>query len=273
MIFYNKDVFRKAGLDQEHPQLDTYDHFLATSQQLMAKGGVGAAIWPAPTSEFYQPWFDYYPLFIAETKGKQLVANKQPQFDGTDGLAVAGFWRQMYAKGLARKEAAQGDPFGTGQSAMAIVGPAAIALYTKVNWGVVPVPTKDGVPANQIHTFSDEKSVGMYSSCKSRGTAWDFLKFTMSQDSDGKLLNITGQMPMRTNVPATYASYFQSHPAYTLFAEQASRTVEVPNVPNSIEMWQDFRNAYTQSVISGSVPIDQAFKQAADTIKPLVSQK
>ena len=37
----------------------------------------------------------------------------------------------------------------------------------------------------------------MYSSCKNQGTAWDVLKFATSQAQDGKLLDETGQMPMR----------------------------------------------------------------------------
>ena len=31
-----------------------------------------------------------------------------------------------------------------------------------------------------------------------------------------------------------------------LCLNQAARTVEVPNVQNSVEMWQDFRDAYSQ---------------------------
>lgn len=272
MIFYNKDIFTKAGLDPANPSLKTYDQFLATAQTLVTKGGVKAAIWPAPSSEFYQPWFDFYPLFIAQSKGKQLVEKGVPQFNNADGLAVANFWKQLYAKNLAPKEAAQGDPFATGQSAMAIVGPWAIAVYGgKVNWGVAPVPTKDGMDPSAIHTFSDEKSIGMYSSCKNQGTAWDFLKFATSKDSDGKLLDLTGQMPMRTDLPGTYASYFTAHPEYKLFADQAARSVEVPNVPSSVEMWQAFRDAYSKSVIFGSSSIDQAFKAAADQIKTLVT--
>jgi multiple sugar transport system substrate-binding protein len=273
MIFYNKDIFQKAGIDTTNPPLRTYDQFLSTADAVVAKGGAKAAIWPAPTAEFFQPWFDYYPFFIAQTKGKQLVANGQPQFNTPDGLAVANFWKQLYAKGLAPKEAAQGDSFATGQAAMASVGPWAIPLYAgKINWGVVPVPTKDGMDASAIHTFSDEKSIGMYSSCKNRGTAWNFLKFATSKDSDGKLLDLTGQMPMRTNVPTTYASYFAAHPEYKVFADQAGRTVEVPNVPNSVEMWQDFRAAYSKSVIFGNASVEGAFKGASDQIKTLVSQ-
>jgi multiple sugar transport system substrate-binding protein len=273
MIFYNKDIFTKAGLDSSNPPLKTYDEFLSTAQTAVAKGGAKAAIWPAPTAEFFQPWFDYYPLFIAQTKGKQLVEKGQPQFNTSGGLLVANFWKQLYVQGLAPKEAAQGDAFATGQAAMAIVGPWAIAQYGgKVNWGVVPVPTKDGMPLSSIHTFSDEKSTAMYSSCKNRGTAWEFLKFATSKDSDGKLLDLSGQMPMRTDLPSNYTSYFSAHPEYKLFADQAARTVEVPNVPNSVEMWQNFRAAYSKSVIFGNESVDTAFKAVADQIKTLVNQ-
>jgi len=169
MIFYNKDVFQKAGISITDPPLKTYADFLNTSATLVSKGGVMAAIWPSPTSDFYQPWFDFYPLFVAQTNGKLLVDKGVPQFADADGLAVGNFWKQMYAQGLAPKEAATGDAFVSGQAAMAIAGPWAIAVYgDKLNWGVVPVPTKDGMPASGIHTFSDEKSIGMYSSCKNR---------------------------------------------------------------------------------------------------------
>jgi multiple sugar transport system substrate-binding protein len=271
MIFYNKDLFAKAGLDTKNPPLKTYDEFLATAKTLVAKGAAKAAIWPAPSSEFFQPWFDFYPLFIAQT-GKQLVESGAPQFTSPEGIAVAQFWKQLYDQKLAPKEMYNGDAFGDKKAAMASVGPWAIAVYgNKVNWGVVPVPTKDGKDPAQISTFSDEKSSAMYSSCKNRATAWDFLKFATSKDSDGRLLEMTGQMPMRTDLPATYPAYFKSHPEYTVFAEQAARTVEVPNVPNSVEIWQTFRNAYSQAVIFGKADIQSAFNQAADKIKTLAA--
>ncbi|HEY5474492.1 MAG TPA: extracellular solute-binding protein [Candidatus Limnocylindrales bacterium] len=272
MIFYNKTVFTKAGLATDNPPLKTYADFLATAKTLVAKGGVQAAIWPSPSADFYQPWFDFYPLFIAQSGGKALVEGGEPLFTTADGLAVANFWKSLYDGNLTPKEAYQGDSFADQKAAMAIVGPWAIAVYgDKVKWGAVPVPTKDGKDPKDIHTFSDEKSIGMYSSCKNLGTAWDFLKFSTSKDNDGQLLTLTGQMPMRADVVGTYPDYFTAHPEYKAFADQASRTVEVPSVPNSVEMWQTFRTAYSESVIFGKTPIEQAFKAAADKIKTLVS--
>jgi multiple sugar transport system substrate-binding protein len=155
---------------------------------------------------------------------------------------------------------------------MAIVGPWAIAVYgDKVKWGAVPVPTKDGKDPKDVSTFSDEKSIGMYVSCQNRGTAWEFLKFATNKENDGNLLKGTGQMPMRTDLVTTYPDYFTAHAEYKQFADAASRTVEVPIVPNSIEVWQTFRAAYSEAVIFGKKPIDQAFNDAAAKIKTLIT--
>ncbi|MFE0631287.1 extracellular solute-binding protein [Streptomyces sp. NPDC058864] len=269
MIFYNKDLFKKAGLDAEHPKLASYQDFLTTSRALV-KGGAHAAIWPAPTSEFYQSWFDFYPLFAAQT-GKQLVEDGKARFASPDGIKAAEFWKTMYADHLAPNEQYNGDSFADGKAAMAIVGPWAVSVYgDKVKWGAVPVPTATGAEAKG--TFSDEKSIGMFTACKNKGTAWDVLKFATSKEQDGKLLDATGQMPMRQDLPAAYPDYFASHPEYKTFAEQADRTVEAPNVPNSVEIWQTFRDAYTKSVIFGKGDVESAFREAAGKVDGLAKQ-
>lgn len=273
MIFYNKDLFKKAGINADNPPLKTYDQFLATSKKIVDSKVAQAAIWPAPSSEFFQSWFDFYPLYAAESDGKQTIENGKATFDDQAGKDVWNFWAQMYKNGYAPKEKYNGDSFGDQKAAMAVVGPWAIAVYgDKVNWGVVPVPTKDGMDASQVHTFTDAKNIGLYSACKNQQTAWNVLKFATSKDQDGKLLEKTGQMPIRTDLPTTYASYFSSHPEYKLFADQASRTVEVPNVPNSVEIWQQIRDNYSSSVIFGKTSVDAGLSQAASKANDLASQ-
>ena len=66
VIFYNKDLFAQAGLDPENPPLATYDEFLETSRTIVESGAATNAILPAPTSEFFQSWFDFYPLYAAQ---------------------------------------------------------------------------------------------------------------------------------------------------------------------------------------------------------------
>ncbi|TDU88423.1 carbohydrate ABC transporter substrate-binding protein (CUT1 family) [Kribbella voronezhensis] len=272
MIFYNKKAFAKAGIDTAKPPLSTYDEFLATSKKVVAAGGAKFAIYPAPSNEFFQSWFDFYPLFAAETGGKQLIADGKSQFASEEGKKVAAFWRTLYADKLASQEKYNGDSFVDGKAAMAIVGPWAIATYKgKVEWGAVPVPTSAGKPAAETYTFSDAKNVAMYSACKNRGTAWDVLKFATSKEQDGKFLQATGQMPLRDGVSTAYPEYFAKNPDYKGFADQAARTVEVPNVPNSITIWQTFRDAWSKSVIFGQQDPGAALDGAVQKVDQLAS--
>jgi multiple sugar transport system substrate-binding protein len=274
MISYNKKLFAKAGLDPDHPRLSTYDDFLAASKKLVDDGGVKAAIWPAPSSEFYQPWFDFYPLFAAQSRGKQLMRDGKALFAGQAGQQVADFWHTMYAKGYSQKEKYNGDSFADGKAAMTISGPWAVKVYDKkIDFGTVPVPTAGGTAAAQTNTFSDAKSVAMYSSCKNRGTAWDVMKFATIKKQDGTLLNTTGQMPMREDVAGTFPDFFAKNPQYAPYAKSAAHTVEVPSVPNSITVWQTFRDAWSRSVIFGKQQPDAALRQAADKAEKLAAEK
>ncbi|MGI8575866.1 MAG: extracellular solute-binding protein [Egibacteraceae bacterium] len=272
MIIYNKDLFEQAGLDPENPPLNTFDEFRQTAQTLVEETDAQAAIYPAPTSQFFQSWFDFYPVFAAETGGEQLVVDGEAQFDSEAGIAVAEFWASLYEEGLALQEEAQGDSFAKGVSAMNAAGPWAVDVYTDVNWGVVPPPTSDGTPDDETYTFSDAKAVGLYTACENRQSAWEFLKFTMSEESDQALLEATGQMPMRQGLTDTFSSFFEENPTYMPFAQMTDRMVEVPVVPNSIEVWQTFRDAYSASVIFDDQQVEPAMNEAASTIESLVSE-
>ena len=274
MIFYNKAIFQKAGLDPENPKLSTYAEFQAAAEKIKSSGAAPFAIYPAPTSEFYQVNFDYLPLLAAESGGKTFIEDGKATVTSAASMDVANFWKQIYSSNLAGKEQYQGDAFADGKSAMAIVGPWAIAFYgDKVQWGSVPVPTKDGKSADETYTFPDAKNIGMYTSCKNQGTAWDVIKFATSKAQDGKLLDVTGQMPIRTDVATTFADYFSSHPAYKEFGIQSAHTTDDPTGTNTIAQMQALRDAYTKAVVNGSGSVEDAFKAAAQKIDKLQAQK
>ncbi len=272
VLFYNKDLFTKAGLDAENPKLGTQAEFLDTARTLVKSGAAANAVWPSPASDFFQSWFDFYPFYAANSGGAPLVKDGKATFDSEQGKQVATMFETLYKENLASKEVYPGDSFAEGKAAMSLAGPWAIAAYKdKVNWGAVPVPAAQAQAEGS--TFSDAKNVAMYSACENQGTAWEVMKFATSKEQDGKLLADTGQMPMRKDLPTVYADYFAKNPLYTQFAEQAGRTVEVPNVPNSVEVWQTFRTAYAKSVIFGNESIDAALKGSAEKINQLAAQK
>ncbi len=271
VIFYNKDMFKAAGLDPENPKLETQADFLDTAKKLVDAGVAENAIFPSPGSEFYQSFFDFLPVFATNSGGQLMVEDGKATFDNEAGIAAAEFWKSVYDQKLAGKEAYVGDAFADGKSAMAISGPWAISAYgDKVNWGTVPIPVQKA--GDKSYTFADAKNIGLYSSCKSKESAWEFLKFATSEQQDGKFLEGTGQMPIRDDLAGTFSDYFTANPTYKDFAEQASRARDIPSVPNSVEALQVLRDAYVKSVVNGNADVKKTFADAAAKVNELVAE-
>jgi multiple sugar transport system substrate-binding protein len=77
---------------------------------------------------------------------------------------------------------------------------------------------------------------------------------------------------LRTDLPAVYPAYFAANPAYKTFGAQAARTVEVPNVTGSVEIWQAFRDDWSKSVIFGKAPVAASLTAAAQKATELAGQ-
>ena len=74
-----------------------------------------------------------------------------------------------------------------------------------------------------------------------------------------------------THLTDTYADYFSANPAYQQFGDQAARTVEVPNVQNSVEIWQTFRDGYSKAVIFGEGDVSSFLSDAKTQINQLAA--
>jgi multiple sugar transport system substrate-binding protein len=136
----------------------------------------------------------------------------------------------------------------------------------------MPVPTQTGTAPSETFTFSDAKTVAMFSSSVNRATAWEFLTYATSEENDGRLLDLSGQMPMRQNLIEVYPDYFTDNPDYVDFADQASRVGEVPYVSGGIEIWQRFRDTFSGSVILDKQPVDVALADLAQQIDRLLQE-
>ncbi len=93
----------------------------------------------------------------------------------------------------------------------------------------------------------------------------------LSVEGDGEWLNTTGQMPMRPDLQGAFPEYFQQKPQYVPFAEQADRLIQVPNVPNSTEAWQAFRNFWTKAVVFHEGELIPQMDAVAEEINEIVA--
>lgn len=271
MIMYNRELFEAAGIDPDDPGMETYASFLEGAQKIVDSGASRSAIWPAPTAEFFQSWFDFYPLQLAQTGGTRLIEDGTTTFDDPEGVAAGEFWAEIYARRLAPQETSTDNAMAVGTTAMQMAGPWAIASYQgTIDFGIMPVPTQDGRPAEEITTFADAKNAAIFTSSRHQRTAWDVLRFATAVEQDRTLLELTGQMPMRTGLLDVHPQYFEENPAYRVFAEQASRVADVPTARGSIEIWQRFRDAYVASVILGKRGVSEEFSSVAHDIDDLL---
>ena len=84
---------------------------------------------------------------------------------------------------------------------------------------------------------------------------------------------MTGQMPMRHGPARTHVrDLFHQEPVVQGVRAKLAHVVEVPNVPNSVEIWQTFRDSWSKSVIFGQADPNEALTDASTTINKLVGQ-
>ena len=215
MIFYNKKIFAKAGLDPEQPAAGDLRRVPGHRQEggrqrrRQVRDLAGADQRVLPVLVRLLPAVRRRDRRQAAGRGRQGAVHRR------DGQAVADFWRTMYADKLAaqgdvqrrrvrRRQGGDGDRRPVGDR----------GLHEQGRLGRRPGADPAGHARRARSTPSaTPRTSAMYSSCKNRGTAWDVLKFATSKDQDGKLLAATGQMPMRTDLAATYADYFAKNPA------------------------------------------------------------
>ena len=156
------------------------------------------------------------PAVHRRERGKPLVEDGKAQFAAEAGQQVAAFWQTMYEREASRRTRSSTATRSASRrprwrSSARGRSRSTATRSTGASRRCRPPPAS---PPSEIQTFSDEKSIGMYSACKNRGTAWDVLKFATSKEQDGALLEATGQMPMRPDLLATFPDYFEKNPEY-----------------------------------------------------------
>ncbi len=276
MLYYNKTVFEAAGLDAENPSLETYDDVLAAAKAIKDAGAADFVLYPPASGDYTNPLFDFYPFYLANSGGTQLVADRAATFTSDEGMETLEFWKTLYAEGYSSAEAYSGDawagPFADGVAALGIAGPWGAAQFDgKVEYGIVPLPTADGTAPEETYTFGDSKNVGLYTACENKQTAWDFVKFSMDADNDLALLETTGQFPIRTDLAEVAGDYLAANPLLETFSQSVPLTVDVPNIANATEIWQTFRDAWGASV-QGQDDLQSSMDAAAEKIDGLASR-
>ena len=211
MIFYNKDMFDEGRARPGEPAAVDVRRVPRDQRARSCRSGAAqAAIWPAPSSEFFQSWFDFYPLFAAETGGKQLVEDGKATFDddrGQGGRELLGDDVRRRAARRRRSTTATRSPTARPRCRSSARGRSRSTATRSSGAPCRCRPRRARRPRRSTRSPTRRTSRSTRA-CENRGTAWEVLKFATSKEQDGALLDKTGQMPLRSDLATAYPDYF-----------------------------------------------------------------
>jgi len=231
-------------------------------------------------SEWRQRLFDFYPFFIAASGGQTILKNNSEiNFDTDVSREIFEFYALGFREGWYANSIWIGDQFLQGRMAAHITGPWNISHTERFKpegfeYAFGPIPVPDHFEGDH-YTFGDPKSIGIFSTTKHPEAAWEFVKFLISRQSDLRLLQICGQLPLRKELvnDPLYATYFEENPMMEQFAELVPYTRGFDQNPALQEVFDAINEQFDAACIQGRRTPTEAIKRAVKRSKNVLKAR
>lgn len=198
-LFYNKDMFDKAGLSYPTENW-TYDDVYAAAKAITEHyrdGITKGYVYPIG----YDPYdFEMY-LWSAGTAFAGPDGSTRGYLDSPESIRVFSAFQKIAADGYAIPAENYGNPAMTSQNAaMYVNGSWPIARLTEagINFGVAPIPRWGSKPSVSILSSS---GLAMSKASKNKDAAWEFIKFWTGEEAN--LYRIEYELPVLKSVAAS----------------------------------------------------------------------
>jgi ABC-type glycerol-3-phosphate transport system substrate-binding protein len=265
-LFYNKEMFTKAGLDPEKPP-QTWDEFVACATRLTDREagvfgfGMRNSLW------WSLPFIYSFGGDILDASGKCALASE---------AAVAGF---QFKVDLYSKHSVEGGAWRAGgirddmgfqsrKYAMVFNGPWAVTGLEQggIDFGVTLVPSG---PAGYATNVGGNDMV-VLSTSKYPREAGRFMMFLVSPEAQARWANELGQIPV--NVRADALVDFAKHPYLKTFMEEMKharprpQTGSYPEIENAV-------NPEMQAALDGKKSVKAAMESAASLVDAILAEE
>ncbi len=182
MLYYNRDLFAKAGLDPDHPPR-TWGELEDAGKKLLSSGAVKHVLsfgWPGWVLE--QMFASHNQLFADNDNGRSGLATKV-LFNGAFGEMVLNTWTRLSKEGIfiyGGPEYSANSAFGAGQIAMLIQSTSSLAGIQKSSpfkVGTTFLPRFEGYPGGNSVIGGGSLWVTKGQSKEQLQAVWSFLKY------------------------------------------------------------------------------------------------
>lgn len=283
MLMYNVDLLAAAGIQPPRTHRELLDAFRRLARDTDGDGRMDRwALWATLKTTWFERFYDFYPLYLASSGGRTLVAGGRVLFDNSAAESAMELLRRGFAEGtLPRSNFALGrDPFADGTVAMKIIGPWFVKELDELKvrglrYDVVPIPTADGRSPDDGFAFADMRSIAVFSTTRHPDAAARFVAYLTSPAADRLLIEEASQLPYRRALASDprFTTSLARWPTLATYATYVERTRDLDIDPDVVEIFDLLSDAYEAGAIYGTMSVRHALTKAASEARKIVDAR
>ncbi|MGE5572627.1 MAG: ABC transporter substrate-binding protein [Bacteroidota bacterium] len=278
-LYYNKDMFKAAGLDPEKPPTtwaELVDYAKKLTRDVNGDGktdewGLSFPI-QANTGTVY-----YYIAFLWQAGGELYNPDfSKVAFNSPAGVEALQFWMDLVHKHCVVPLAPPTEGFTVGRIAMELASSSTLETRQakcKFPIGVAHMPAGKhkvtGVGGNNLAIFKNTPA--------KEEAAWKFVKWMSSPETNLKWSTMTGYTPLRSSAvnSQTYKDYLKANPEVATIAGQMAFARPRPNNETYPDVSRILGLAVEKALFSKADPkqvLDEAAAEANVFIKSIIGK-
>ncbi len=278
MLFYNKNIFKKAGLDPEKPP-ETWEDFetaLVKIRDAKLQTDAGLPVYAFATSNGASGKMFCDLPFLWTNGGGTTDADGKVILDTPESVAGLNFLNNLLNVDKLvppnpssytwddKMNMFYGEQVGvmcSGSYALAEI----LDRAPNLDYGVFlfPHPEGKGSPSS----FIGGDVIGIPKQSKHYEEAWDFIKYALSSSIQVDVWAKIGMPPVRESL--TKNPYFDNEPRYYTFAEGV-KMGQVPKTVHYNELYDPWGVLWDE-IMANEKPLEPSIKEAADRMRVSVS--
>ena len=275
LFWWRKDILEKLGYDKP-PRTYSEIYELAKKYTVPKEK---YAVQVTAGRNWWDRWFDFITYYYAASGGQPYIKNGKAVFNNEYGKKVAQYIYTMFKNGWTALELGR-DPFEQGTIVGSIMGPWHFN-YTKEHYPdvyknilITPPPVPDDYPADKpVYTFADTKGLVMFTTCKYKKEAWEFIKWVFfNPQNDVRWIELTKMPPARADVTVNpiFKKFVENDPYFAQTASYVKYAVPPALITQTIDVQNAMTTYLIEPLIYGKSTPEEALKKAVKEINKIL---